>query len=452
MMRLPVNDSQKQSKHLKQLLRAYVLEADGDLATALERYSADCLGHWSATNLQGINRSELAIDMFLTEGRVKNQSVIDSFLNQQSNLSPTDQALVRSWDHTFNGLFSVIQVSEQRYELMNWLTEKRYWVEANGLQSNEELSRLAPGEIVIARLSPNGENTWIFSGPLMLLGKLGKPKLAVAIGNFKNWFPNYLYGDAPELLAEAWQSVERYHYDFVGFFGSDRLTLPGYELNKQLKDYQEIITQRRLEEAGIDGSKSLKEIVSEAGVSEAEVADSVEAFGEDKSVVGQLLKQDKAIKMVMPTISLPEDLRRAEAVTVFVHPRWGQTFLKDYMHLTQLCELTDADSLSKLDRKVQTYLKDDQVNAYVWHRIAQENTKPILASLERCLNCTNLTIAELDNALTQAGKPLEPTLPEIASVPMHLQTLFQEALQEIDQTSSKKKSKGKRRQKTGFAR
>lgn len=451
-MGLKVNESLKRSKNLKQTLKAFVLDADGALATALERYSADRLSHWSTTNLQGINRSDLAIDMFLTEGQVDNQTVIDIFLKSQSNLSQDDQALVQSWIHTFNGLFTVFQVSGDRYGLMNWLTKQHYWVEANGLQAEEELSRLASGEIVITRLSPASEDTWIFSGPLMLLGKLGKPKLAVAIGNFKNWFPNYLYGDAPDLLAEAWQSVERYYDDFVDFFGSDRLTLSGYDLNKKLNEYQSLSTQRRLEEAGIDGSKSLKELADEAGISEAEVAESVEAFGEDGRAVNRLLKQDQAIKMVMPPINLPDDLRRAEAVTVFVHPRWGQTYLKDYVRLTQLCESTEADAIAKLDQKVQTYLNDDRVNAYVWHCLAEENTEPILAALGRRLNRSDLTLAELDQVLAQAGKPLEPDLPEIASAPMHLQTLFQEALQEVKQSSSKKKSKGKQKQKTGFAR
>ncbi len=450
-MGLQVDETLKRSKNLKQTLKAFVLDADGALATTLERYSADRLSHWSATNLQGINRSELAIDMFLAEGQIANQSVIDVFLSSQSNLSQDDQALIQGWKNTFNGLFTVFQVSDHCYGLMNWLTEKRYWVKANGLQSEEELSRLSPGEVVITRLAPDKEDAWTFSGPLMLLGKLGKPKLAVAIGNFKNWFPNYLYGDAPELLEEAWQSVERYHYDFVGFFGSDRLTLSGYELNKQLKEYQDLTTQRRLEEAGIDGSKSLKALVDEAGISEAEVAESVEAFGKDGRAVSRLLKQDQALKMVMPSINLPDELRRAEAITVFVHPRWGQTFLKDYTRLTHLCESTHADALAKLDQKVQAYLKDDQVNTYVWHCLAKENSAPILASLGRCLNRTGLTMPELDDVLVQAGKPLEPKLPDIASVPMHLQSLFQEALQEVNQSSSKKKSKGKRKQKSGFA-
>ncbi|MBE9107918.1 hypothetical protein IQ273_00580 [Nodosilinea sp. LEGE 07298] len=450
-----MNDQLKRSEILKQELYDFVLDADGALATALESYSADRLKHWSATNLQGISRSELAIDMFLTEGRAGDQSVLDIFLQDKTSLPQADQTLVKGWKNTFNGLFKVLQVPEEgatgRYELMNWLTEKRYWVEPNGAQLAEELSRLSPGEIVVTRLLPIAATDWTFSGPLMLLGKLGKPKLAVAIGNFKNWFPRYLYGDAPELLEEAWDSVERFHHDFVDFFGGDRVTLSGYELNKKLQEYQDIITQRRLEEAGVDGSKSLQEIAAQSGVSEEELAESVESLGADGDQVSRLLKNKKAVKMAMPSINLPDDLRRAEAVTVFVHPRWGQTFLKDYGRLIQLFEATDDESAAKLDQMIQKYLKDDAVNAYIWHCLAKENPAPLMASLERVLDRSDLTANDLDDVLVQADKPLEPELPEIASVPIHLHNLFQEALQEVNQSSSKKKSKNKRKQKTGFA-
>ena len=453
-----MNDQLKRSEELKQELYNFVLNADGALATALESYSADRLKHWSATNLQGISRSELAIDMFLTEGQVADQSVLDLFVKNQAKLSQADQALVQSWQQTFNGLFKVLQVPEEeasggsggRYELMNWLTEKHYWVQPNGAQSAEELARFSPGEIVVTRLLPIAPDEWTFSGPLMLLGKLGKPKLAVAIGNFKNWFPDYLYGDAPELLEEAWESVERFHNDFVEFFGGDRVTLSGHELNKKLNEYQDVTTQRRLEEAGIDGSKSLQELAAEAGVSEAEIAESVEAFGEDGRQVSRLLANKQAVKMVMPSIRLPDDLRRAEAVTVFVHPRWGQTFLKDYMRLTELLAATDEASTAKLDRLVQKYLKDDAVNAYIWRCLVDENPEPLMASLGRVLNRPELSPADLDQVLLEADKPLDPNLPEIANVPIHLHNLFQEALQEVGQGSSKK-SKTKRKQKSGFA-
>lgn len=311
-------------KILKQTLRAFVLDASGDLATALESYSAQQLRRWSEQKLQGLSCSELAIDMFATEGQINGQSVLDIFGQNQPDLSASDRALIDSWQNTFNGLFRVLQVTPTAYELMNWLTEKRYWVQSNGLQSEEQLARLAPDEIIVARLSPMTSNDWIFSGPILLLGKLGKPKLAVAVGNFRNWFPDHLYGDAPELLEEAWQSVERYHDDFVNFFGAERITLTGYELNKKLKAYQEFVTQREIEKAGIDGSQSLQELVDQAGISKEEISEAAASFGEDGRQVSHLLENSKTVKMVMPSINLPDEFCRAEAVTVFVHPRWGQ--------------------------------------------------------------------------------------------------------------------------------
>ncbi|WP_072016228.1 hypothetical protein [Leptolyngbya sp. KIOST-1] len=455
-MQAPPQQSLAQSVVLlKQSIQTFVLDADGELATALERYSADCFSHWSENNLQGVNRSGLAIDMFLTEGEVDHQPVLDIFTEAHPDLSPAERALVQSWKRTFNGLFVVLQTDENRYELMNWLTEKTYWVEANELQAKEELARLSAGEMLITRLAPGSPEAeiWLFSGPLMLLGKLGKPKLAVAIGNFKKWFPNYLYGDAPELLEEAWKSVECYYNDFVDFFGRDRITLPGHELNKKLQAYQDLVTERRLEAVGFDSSKSFQELADEAGISEEEMAESLEEMGEDGRQVNRLLKSKQTIKMAMPPINLPNELRRAEAVSVFVHPRWGQTFLTDYDRYIQLLQADDRESPASLDALTQKYLREETVNPYIWRCLVDEQGAPLLASLERCLDRPNLTPDDLDDILIHAGKSLTPTLPEIASVPMHLQTLFQEAMQEVNQNSAKKKSKGSKgkKRKSGFA-
>jgi hypothetical protein len=449
-MHLSTVDAQlQQVGDLKQAAQTFILEADGALATALELYSADCFRHWSDANLQGVSRSSLAVDMFLTEGVVDGQSVLESFLASRPDLSLADRALVQSWEKTFSGLFVVLQAMSGRYELMNWLTEKRYWVAVSGLESAEELARLGAGEMLIARLAPAGEQTWMISGPLMLLGKLGKPKLAVAIGNFKKWFPDHLYGDAPELLEEAWQSVEAYHRDFVEFFGSDRLTLSGYELNKKLQDYQDLVTRRRLAAAGVDGTRPLQDLVDEAGISAEEMADSLAEMGAEGRQVNRLLKSRQAVKMAMPPIQLPEELRRAEAVTVFVHPRWGQTFLSDYVRFTHLLQSQDDKAPAQLDRLTQKYLRSDDIHSYLWQCFAQEHGSPLLASLERCLDCADLTPQTLEASLAGAGKPLTPALPEIASVPVHLNTLFQEAMQEVTQNSAKKRAKPKR--KTGFA-
>ena len=442
----------QQSKALKNALLEFTLEADGELAQALELFCAEKLVLWSKNKLKGIHCSDLAIDMFLTEGQVAGQSILDRFIANHPDLSSADRALVQGWQQSFNGLFVIQQVDVDGYQVMNWLTEKQYQVKSNGSQTDTTLARLAPGDVTMIRLAPISPTNWTFSGPLLLLGKLGNAKLAVAIGNFKIWFPHHLYSDAPELLEAAWKSVDRYYQDFVQFFGGDRLTMSGYELGKKLNEYQDVTTQRYLEEAGLDGSKSLRELADAAGISEAEMAESVAELGEDGKLVRRLLDHPQAAKMVMPEIKLPDELRHAEIVTVFVHPRWGQTFLHDYVRLVELLQAFDPESVEACDRMIRKYLKDDSVNTYIWHCLADEVSTPLEMALQRVLGNPSFKMThDLDQALVQAGKPLDPQLPEIASVPLHLHNLFQAALQEVNRgTSAQKKAKSEKKRKAGF--
>ncbi len=74
----------QQQIDLKQHLSDFVLEAEDEIAIALEAFSAQQLSRWAKPSLSGISRTDLAIDMFLTEGRVADQSVIDLFIQSDS--------------------------------------------------------------------------------------------------------------------------------------------------------------------------------------------------------------------------------------------------------------------------------------------------------------------------------------------------------------------------------
>ncbi|MFK8181990.1 MAG: hypothetical protein AB8B99_01360 [Phormidesmis sp.] len=450
----------EQDQVLKQSLTNFVYDAEGDLATALETFSAEQLSRWAKPNLAGLNRTELAVDMFLAEGSVGTHTVIDLFIKETPKLTAAEKAMLQSWPRSFNGLFVVRSVQAGNgYALTNWLTEQSYQVWATDEQSPELLARMSPGEIVMTRVRPISDTDWILSGPLTLLGKLGKPKLAVAIGNFKKWFPHHLYGDAPELKEAAWESVRQQYEDFVDLFGGEQVTLSGHELNKKFQIYQEKATEAQMSAAGIDGDKSLKEAAKDAGVSDEEITAAMNALGEENAAAKKLLESPKAIKMVMPKASLPEEFRSAEAVTVFVHPRWGQTLRKDYASLeaaiAETHSLQETNALAtaqeKIDRLVQKYLEDEQVNAHLWHSIAEAHSKPLEASLQRVLNQPEFEIEQgLDDVLARYGKPLTPELPESASVPAHLHNLFQEAIAAVGKAEKPKKGKKKAKKKSGF--
>jgi len=433
----------ERSHAVKLALVDFVLDAEGELAQALETYAAKHLRHSSGDSTQ----RNLIIDSFITEGKVGDKSPLELFIASQPDLSESDRLLLTHWHRSFIGLFAVTEILPDGVELINWLTAKHYIAKPNNSQKLQEISRLKVGEILLTNISPITDSYWLFSDTYTIMGKLGKPKLAVAIGNFKDNYKSHLYRDAPELLAEAWHSVEQYHHQFVDFFGSDEITLPGYQINKKITEFQEILLQKSLEAAGIDPTKSLAEVAAEAGLGEEEINAVAEEVGADSQQVAEIFNNKS--KMVAPKVDLPAELKKAEQVTALSHPRWGQIFLPTYSKLKTILSAADWQSVDGAEKLIRFYLEDNSINTFIWQRLAQEYPTSLEKVLQTYLQRPEFSLAnDLDGLLQEFHKPLKPELPEIASVPVHLHNLFQEALAEVNK--SKPKSKGQKNPAKGF--
>ncbi|MEH1872181.1 hypothetical protein [Nostoc sp.] len=436
----------ERSHQLKQALVDFVLDAEGELAQALETYAAAQLRRGSGDTTQ----QDLIIDSFLTAGKVGDKSPLELFIESHPDLEESDRNLINIWHHSFIGLFAITNILPDGFELTNWLTDKHYIVKPNNTQTLQAISRLKVGEILLTRISPVTDSYWMFSGPYTIMGKLGKPKLAVAIGNFKENYKSNLYSDAPDLLEEAWQSVEKYHQQFVDFFGTDEITLSGYHLNKKIAEFQQLITEKTLADAGIDTSKSLAEVAEAAGIGDEEIKAAAQEFGADSNVVSEMFNSKGGnSKMVMPKVDLPAELKKAEQVTALSHPRWGQMFLPTYSKIQAILSAEDWQSVQGAEKLIRYYLEDKSINAFIWHRLAQQYPSKLENVLQIVLQRPEFRLeSDLDALLQEFNKPIEPELPEIASVPIHLHNLFQEALGEVNK--SKPKGKGQKKPAKGF--
>ncbi|MBW4641136.1 MAG: hypothetical protein KME05_23560 [Gloeocapsa sp. UFS-A4-WI-NPMV-4B04] len=433
----------ERSRKLKQNLVNFVLDAEGELAEALEMYAAEHSRGKRGDSVQ----QDLIIDTFITEGKVGDKTPLDLFLSSQPELSQSDRQLVSNWRRSFIGLFAVNQILPDAFDLRNWLTAKHYIVKPNNSQLLAEMTRFKEGEILLTRIAPVTDTYWTFSGPCTPMGKLGKPKLAVAIGNFKDNYKSALYSDAPELLEQAWQSVGQYHQQFVDFFGSDEVTMPGYQLNKKIAEFQEALIQRRLAAAGIDESKTLAEAAEEAGIGEEEIRAVAEEVGADSKAISQLFDSKSTTKMVMPKVDLPAELKKAEQVTAMSDPRWGQMFLPTYSQFKTLLEADNWQSVEGSEKLIRYYLENPTINAFIWQRLTQQYPIELEKLLQTLLKRPDFKLdSDLNELLQEYNKPIEPELPEIASVPVHLHNLFEEAVAEVDKSQSKSKST----KKTGF--
>jgi hypothetical protein len=119
-------------------------------------------------------------------------------------------------------------------------------------------------------------------------------------------------------------------------------------------------------------------------------------------------------------------------------------FLPTYNQFKILLTAKDWQSVEGAEKLVRHYLEDSNINAFIWQRLAQNYPAPLESVLQTVLERSDFQLEQDLNGLMQEfNKPLEPELPEIASVPLHLHNLFQEALAEVSKSKSKNKSKKK---------
>ena len=427
---------------LKQTLVDFVYDAEGEIAVALETY-ATIKGK---KNSYGIKQQNLTIDLFLTEGKIKEQSPLEMFLAQAKEITPQDIKLIKLWKNNFIGLFEIQEITDNYYQLMNWLTAKSYKVYAHSGMSERETKRWQPGEILLTILAPINELEWFFFSDRIIKGKLSQPKLAVAIGEFRDNYPEALYADAPELLEQAWESVAVYHQEFVDYMGQDKITLPGYKLNQKIGELQQKISNKKLAEAGIDDSKSLSEMLAESGASETEFAETATDLGADAEAVAKVIKSRNKLSMVTPKVDLPPEIKQAEAVTVFSHPRWGQMFLPTYEKFTALLASTNPETQENSNLLIRSYLEKPEANYYVWQQLAKQYPQALEKLLQKYCDRQNFSLqTDLDKLLLEYNKSSTPQLPSIASVPIHLNNLFEAAVAQVQKTKSKTKKKKKKK-------
>ncbi len=441
----------EQAQSLRQALLDFVLDAEGEVATALEAFTAEQLKTLSNGLFRDSAQIDAAVEMFAMQESAASRPVLEWFL-EDGDFSDRDCEIVRSWSRSFIGLFAVEQKTADLYSLRNWLTDKKYAVQTSQNPTEiDAMKRVGPGDIVLSRILPLDEQ-WMFCGPKVLLGRLGKPKLAVAIGNFKDHHKNSLYTDAPELLEAAWHSVEVGHQAFIDFFGSDEVTLPGHQLSQKLTDYQTVATQAQLKASGIGEGASLKDLIAQVGLDTEELAAELPA-GVSEKMVSQALEKASSPNMVAPTVAVPAHLKQAESVTILAHPRWGQVFVADYASIKELLANGSEQAASgnpEEDKKLHQLLENPEAKAFVWQRLIQEYPKEMEQRLGRVLARPDFKIdRDLEPLLKTFNKSLVPDLPETASVPEHLHNLFQAAFSEVHRSQSKDRVKGQAQKKAG---
>ncbi len=122
--------------------------------------------------------------------------------------------------------------------------------------------------------------------------------------------------------SSRWESVTTYHDEFVTFFGSDEITLPGSKLQAKSASFRLGCSDRRLDAAGVDKSKSLDEL-AKTGIDATEIEELNQTLGVPRD---RERAAPPSRKMVAPNVETPPHLKQAAAVTALSHPIGDRCF------------------------------------------------------------------------------------------------------------------------------
>ena len=119
-------------------------------------------------------------------------------------------------------------------------------------------------------------------------------------------------------------------------------------------------------------------------------------------------------------------------------------FLATYSKFKSLLEAEDWQSIEGSEKLIRYYLENPTINAFIWQRLAQQYPTQLENILQTVLKRSNFQLdRDFKVLLQEFKKPTQPELPEIASVPVHLDHLFQEAVAEINKSKPKSNSRNK---------
>ena len=121
-------------------------------------------------------------------------------------------------------------------------------------------------------------------------------------------------------------------------------------------------------------------------------------------------------------------------------------FLPTYEKFTSLLANENLEDSETGNLYVRRYLEQPETNYYVWQQLKQAYPQSLTKLLQNYDNKDNFDLeTDLEQLLLKYNKSSTPELPAIASVPIHLNNLFEAALAQVQKTRAKTKKKKKKR-------
>lgn len=376
---MATTDLLERSVELKQAVIEFVMQPrfDRPIARAIEQRFGRVL-ELEETKFLGF------LDWFIMQYQLPGgRTPVEQYVDAHPKLPAADRELLLGWRDVVEGIFEVNERDGDALLIFNLLDELTYRVYSNA--GPAIFSTMRRGSFINARIVPLGDD-WMLSGTTELFSASSRQDVYRRVTELSSQFPHLVFRN-PEKLAAAWELQREERANFIAFFGSDLVVLPGHELPERMRAYLHFRTYEARDAEG------------------KTVADRVqEAFGTKPSV---------------PEMAWPPEFLEAETLGVVYDELDG---LNQYIDFG-LIEETFANPALVRNHKhrevVQSYLKDPSISPRLLSRLAERDPERASQVFQVFLKKPRFSWAKDGEALLHRYKASyyrQPVLPSVMLV------------------------------------
>src|SRR4051794_30861942 len=317
-------------------------------------------------------------DTFLLEHRLRDgRTVVEQFVDAHPGLSPQERQMLLGWRDVVSGVFEVQRRDGPALILVNLVDDLTY--RARSTVGPSVFRRMPKRSFLLTRLVAVGDE-WVFSGPTSVLRPAERDVAVQVALEMALRTPEAVYRN-PEKLARAWELQREERQQFVRFFGTDLVVVPGDQAQQRLDEFHAF---------------RLAEILREQP-------------GAARRPSGTPI----------PGVELPPEMVESETVAFIYDEDDGLDFLAEFGLVEAAFADPDLLRRRRCREHVLSYLHDEGVAPMVLRRLADRDPDKASTLFRRLLKRPRFDWARDGEKLLRSAKPdhfARPRLPTVTPV------------------------------------
>lgn len=329
------------------------------------------------------------LDWFLLQHRLPDgRTVIEQFVADHPRLPGKERQMLLGWRDVVEGIFRVEEQEGEALLAVNLVDELTYRIRSN--MGPRAIASLKPGDFLITRIVPV-QDEWLLSGATHRLPASSRTHVLRQAAALALRSPSLCFRN-PKKLQEAWDVQRADREEFIAFFGSDTVVVPGERLPETMRAYAHYKVYEARDAEGRTAAER-----------------SQEAYGRDPP---------------LPVPDFPQEMLAAKTIGIIYDEVEGMHFFTDFGTLEEAFAEPELAARDPHRAAVLAYFQDPDLHPLPLRRLAAHDLQNADRVFRAALPARPRFSWQRDGeALMRQYKPQyyeRPSLPSVAPISREL--------------------------------